>query len=75
LEIEAVIIEQFWGLLAPTVAIIRRTRKPWLLEDFEFLAARAKRWLAMHPNGNYPEATPHLVADDYLVSERGRPPY
>lgn len=60
LEIEAVIVDQFWTLLAPTIADIRRTRQPWLLEDFEYLAARAKRWLAEHPRGNYPNDTPHL---------------
>ena len=64
LEIASPYIDQFWQLLEPTVAIMRRTRTPWLLEDFEYLAARAKRWLAEHPRGNYPRNTEHLQASN-----------
>jgi hypothetical protein len=64
LEIESPIIVQFWTLLAPTVAIMRRTRTPSLLEDFEYVAARARRWLTQHPAGNYPKHTGHLEATD-----------
>jgi len=47
---------------------VARTRQPWLLEDFEYLAARAKRWLALHPAGDYPKATPHLQIQDSWVA-------
>jgi len=60
LEYASPIIIQYWTLLAPTVKRIRRTREPWLLEDFEYLAARARHWLATHPQGNYPSSTPRL---------------
>ena len=48
LEYAAPIIAQFWVLLAPTVDEMRRTREPWLLEDFEYLANRAQRWIDSH---------------------------
>jgi hypothetical protein len=60
LEYASPIIIQYWTLLAPTVQRIRRTRDVWLLEDFEYLAARAERWLATHPHGNYPKNTPRM---------------
>jgi len=61
LEYASPIIIQYWTLLAPTVKRMRSTREPWLLEDCEYLAARAKRWLATHPHGNYPKSTSRLA--------------
>ena len=60
LEYASPIIVQYWALLAPTVRRMRSTREPWLLEDFEYLAARAKRWMTTHPHGNYPKSTSRL---------------
>jgi hypothetical protein len=60
LEYASPIIVQYWTLLAPTVKRMRSTREPWLLEDFEYLAARAKLWITTHPHGNYPKSTPRL---------------
>ena len=60
LEYASPIIMRYWQLLAPTVQRIRQTREPWLLEDFEYLAARAKLWLSRHPAGNYSKNTPRM---------------
>ncbi len=60
LEYASPLITRYWYLLAPTVERIRRTREPWLLEDFEYLAARAKHWLVRHPAGNYSKSTPRM---------------
>lgn len=60
LEYASPIIIQYWTLLAPTVKRMRSTREPWLLEDFEYLAARAQLWIATHPHGNYPKSTSRL---------------
>jgi hypothetical protein len=43
----------YWGLLAPAIAIARRNR-PYIFENFEYLAARTQRWKDAHPQGNYP---------------------
>jgi hypothetical protein len=69
LEYASPIITQYWALLAPTVKRVRRTREPWLLEDFEYLAARAKRWLETHPRGNYPTTTSRLEPSDSYEKE------
>jgi hypothetical protein len=53
LEYASPLIAQYWRLLAPTVHRMRQSREPWLLEDFEYLAARAKHWMMSHPKGNY----------------------
>jgi hypothetical protein len=60
LEYASPIITRYWKLLAPTVQRIRRTREPWLLGDFEYLAARARLWLVRHPAGNYAKGTPRM---------------
>jgi hypothetical protein len=60
LEYASPIIKQYWILLAPTVQRIRSTRDAWLLEDFEYLAARAKRWIETHPFGRYPTNTSRM---------------
>jgi len=60
LEYASPIITQYWDLLAPTVRRIRGTRDAWLLEDFEYLAARAKKWIATHPLGRYPNHTSRM---------------
>lgn len=46
----------YWDLLHPVIAIIRRTR-PFVFENFEYLAARALLWKERHPDGNYPIGT------------------
>ena len=43
----------YWQLLAPTIAIARQPR-PYIFENFEYLATRADAWKNAHPQGNYP---------------------
>ncbi len=63
LEYASPLITQYWTLLEPTVQRIRSTREAWLVEDFEYLAARAKRWISTHPQGNYPKFTSRMVSN------------
>jgi hypothetical protein len=44
----------YWGLLAPTIALLRHNRGDWQYENFEYLAAAAARWRAANPHGRYP---------------------
>jgi len=44
----------YWGLLAPSIALLRRNRGDWQYENFEYLAAAAERWRAANPHGRYP---------------------
>jgi len=50
----------YWGLLEPVVRIGRRQR-PYIFENFEWLAAKAQRWNAQHPRGNYPAGLPRMT--------------
>jgi hypothetical protein len=46
-------VNLYWGLLCDVVAQVRANR-PFLFQNFEWLAARAKRWVDQHPKGDYP---------------------
>ena len=50
----------YWGLLKDVVAEGRRGR-PFIFENFEWLAARAARWEASHPHGDYPSTEPRML--------------
>jgi hypothetical protein len=46
-------VSLYWGLLRESIAEGRRSR-PYIFENFEWLAARAQRWIEKHPCGDYP---------------------
>lgn len=46
-------VNLYWGLLHDAIAHVRQSR-PYVFENFEWLAARAQRWLEQHPSGDYP---------------------
>ena len=46
-------VNLYWSLLRDVIAEIRKDR-PYVFENFEWLAARAKRWADEHPTGDYP---------------------
>lgn len=46
-------VNLYWGLLRDVVAQTR-TNKPYVFENFEWLASRAQLWLKQHPSGDYP---------------------
>lgn len=50
----------YWNLLADVIAIVR-TNRPYLYENFEYIAARARIWAANHPAGDYPTDTPRML--------------
>ena len=50
----------YWNLLKDVIAEGRRNR-PYTFENFEWLAARAKRWIALHPKGDYPADEPRML--------------
>ena len=52
----------YWGLLAEVIEIARSNR-PYIFENFEWLAVRAKAWVAEHPQGDYPSREPRLLLD------------
>lgn len=65
-------VNLYWSLLKDTVALIRVDR-PFVFENFEYLAARAKAWSDAHPRGDYPAGEPRapLAADPPRAREPG----
>jgi hypothetical protein len=51
----------YWGLLAEVVRI-SRTNRPYIFENFEYLASRAQAWAERHPQGDYPGGERRLLA-------------
>jgi hypothetical protein len=63
-----------WKRLAPVIAIVRRSRGPQVYDNFEYLAARALRWDAKHPEGTYPAHTPHMpIVDPFPDDAKVKP--
>ena len=58
------IIDQYWKLLAPVIAILRRTRGDEQYQNFEYLAALSKEWRKEHPAGVYPKDVPRMPLED-----------
>lgn len=54
-------VSLYWGLLQDVVTEARHNR-PYLLENFEWLAARAQAWIREHPQGDYPSHQPRMIS-------------
>jgi hypothetical protein len=46
-----------WQVMYPLIEATR-TRSPSAFLHFEYMAVRAKLWIAAHPNGDYPKGVP-----------------
>lgn len=66
------LINQYWKLLAPVIAILRRRRGPQQYQNFEFLAALAQDWLKEHPHGIFPKHVRHLDVPDVWLEADSR---
>lgn len=53
-------VSLYWGLLKDTIALGRKSR-PYIFENFEWLASRAARWQSAHPHGDYPAGEPRMI--------------
>jgi hypothetical protein len=54
-------VNLYWRLLAGVIAEVRKSR-PYVFENFEWLAARAKHWKDAHPQGDYPADEPRMIS-------------
>lgn len=52
----------YWRLLREAIAVVRK-RRPFVFENFEWLAAQAQRWQRQHPSGDYPKDESHPIAE------------
>jgi hypothetical protein len=58
------LINAAWKNLTPVMAILRRHRGAVQYQNFEYLAALARRWVTDHPQGVYPTGAPHMEVRD-----------
>lgn len=49
-----------WSLVSPAIGLARESLGPSLYENFEYLAARAKKYTTENPSGSYPSGTERL---------------
>lgn len=65
------LVDQYWILLAPVIAILRRKRGDEQYQNFEYIASRSREWHAKHPKGIFPKGTPRMpLADVWLPEDR-----
>ena len=65
---------QYWEILAPAIAILRRRRGNAQFHNFEYLAIRARKWLSDHPHGDFPKGAPRIPILDEWQDEDAREP-
>jgi hypothetical protein len=63
------LVDHYWGLLEPTIAVLRRRRGTGQYESFEYLAMRSRRWRDRYSGGTYPRGTPRLEVHDPFRDE------
>jgi len=64
LDLFSRLVAYYWDLLVPVVALLRRQRGTMQYDNFEYIAMRARDWLARHPAGTYPAGAPRLDVTD-----------
>lgn len=62
-------VSLYWKLLRDVIAEGRQAR-PLVFENFEWLAARAERWILAHPHGDYPSDEPRMLDTTERVEGR-----
>jgi hypothetical protein len=58
------LVDHYWSLLEPTIAVLRRLRGRSQYENFEYLAVRSRMWQARHRGGLYPRNAQRLTVRD-----------
>jgi hypothetical protein len=67
------LINQYWKMLSPVIAILRRNRGDLQYQNFEYLAALSAQWVERHPKGVYPAQVPHMpVQDVWLEADQNK---
>jgi hypothetical protein len=58
------LVDHYWLLLEPAIAVLRRRRGASQYENFEYLAMRSKQWRQRHANGLYPRGARRMPVRD-----------
>lgn len=65
------LVDHYWRLLEPAIAVLRRLRGPSQYESFEYLAMRSQQWRRRHAQGLYPRNAPRMpVRDPWAEHDR-----
>ena len=64
LDLTAGFVDAAWDQLEEVVALRRTHGRPAMYENFEYLAAQSKAWLARHSRGNYPPRVRRLLTPE-----------
>lgn len=54
-------VNLYWRLLRDVIAEVR-TDRPFVFQNFEWLASRAQKWREAHPAGDYPDDEPKMLS-------------
>jgi hypothetical protein len=66
------LVDYYWRLLEPAIALLRRERGPDQYASFEDLARRAERWRDNHRAGIYSRAGRMPITDPWADIDRAR---
>ncbi|MBC5825289.1 MAG: hypothetical protein GIW99_09630 [Candidatus Eremiobacteraeota bacterium] len=66
------LIDQYWMLLGPTVALLRRARGNAQYQNFEYIASRSRQWRDRGAAKPFPQKTPRMRVDDPWLAEDTR---
>lgn len=66
------LVINYWERLEPAIAVMRRQRGDVMYLDFEYLATRARAWLALHPHGTFPNGMQRAPLRDPWATEDAR---
>jgi len=61
-----------WDIMAPAIAILRRSHGDSVFENFEYLVDASDRWLVRHPEGAYPTGRRRHAPRDVWLEEDTR---
>lgn len=54
-------VRKAWECAEPAISVVRQRAGPAALENFEYLAVRAKLWERRYPGGTYPSRLPRMA--------------
>jgi hypothetical protein len=54
-------VSTMWGLLWPSIKLLREKSGPSAYENFEYMAVKGTLWMRAHPSGSYPKSMPRMA--------------
>lgn len=63
LDVYADRVMQAWSIMGGVLPLVRRRGGPAVWENFEYLTAKAREYIAQHPDGSYPRGVPRIQID------------